>query len=63
MKIIECCLFFHTNLKVSSHLTAPLEDILDHVFALGPHLVALLHEVFAEPHPVHLVRAEGCGLK
>ena len=54
---------FNPNLKVCSHLAAPLEDVLDHVLALGPHLVALLHEVFTEAHPVHLVRAEGCGLK
>ena len=51
------------NLKVCSHLAAPLEDILDHVLPLSPHLVALFLEVFTEPHPVHLVRAEGSGLQ
>ena len=51
------------NLKVCPHLAAPLKDILDHVLALGPHVVALCHEVLTEPHPVHLVRAEGCGLE
>ena len=49
------------NLKVGSHLAAPLEDVFDHVLALGPHLVALLHEELVEAHPVDPVGAEGRG--
>ena len=53
----------YTHLEAGAHLASPLEDVLDEVLAPPPHLVALLHEVFTEAHPVHLVRAEGCGLK
>ena len=51
------------HLKAGAHLAPPLEDVLDEVLAAAPHLVALLHEVLAEPHPVGAVRAEGRGLK
>ena len=51
------------HLEAGAHLASPLEDVLDEVLAAAPHLVALLHEVLAEPHPVGAVRAEGRGLK
>ena len=51
------------HLEAGAHLAPPLEDVLDEVLAPPPHLVALLHEVLAEPHPVGAVRAEGRGLK
>ena len=53
----------YTHLEAGAHLASPLEDVLDEVLAPAPHLVALLHEVLAEPHPVGAVRAEGRGLK
>ena len=52
-----------SHLEGAAHLPAPLEDVLDHVLAAAPHLVALLHEVLAEAHPVHPVGAEGSGLE
>ena len=52
-----------SNLEASAHLTTSFEHILDHVLASPPHLVALVHEVLAEAHPVGPVRAEGGALE
>ena len=51
----------YSTLEGTAHLAAPLEDVLDHVLAPAPHLVALLHEELVEAHPVDPVGAEGRG--
>ena len=49
-------------LESGPHLASSLQYILDHVLALAPHCVALLHEELAEAHPVDLVCTEAGSL-